>query len=71
MHYLLEHWGKIGAEQQHEKSAIAAAGPVLNDETEPLILEGATAVLNALAALWDALDAGLLRSGEAPVPLAP
>jgi len=67
MHYLMEHWGEIGAEQQHEKNAIAAVGSVLNDETEELIVEGAMEFLNALAALWDALDAALLTSGE-PTP---
>jgi hypothetical protein len=70
MHYLLEHWGEIGAEQQHEKNAIAAVGSVLNQETEPLIVEGAMAFLDALAALWDALDAALLVSGE-PAQLQP
>lgn len=71
MHYLLEHWGEIGAEQQHEKNAIAAVGSVLNDATEPLIVEGATAFLDALATLWDAFDAGLLVSGEASPELQP
>ena len=64
MHYLLEHWGEIGAEQQHEKNAIAAVGSVLNDDTEALILEGLYAFLDSLAALWDVLDAALLASGQ-------
>jgi len=64
MHYLLEHWGEIGAEQQHEKNAIAAVGSVLNDETEALIVEGVDMFLDALAALWDVLDAALLASGR-------
>lgn len=64
MHYLLEHWGEIGAEQQHEKNAIAAVGSVLNSETEPLIVEGVNIFLDSLAALWDVLDSALLYSGE-------
>lgn len=64
MHYLLEHWGEIGAEQQHEKNAIAAVGSVLNDDTEALIVEGADLFLDSLVALWDVLDAALLASGE-------
>jgi hypothetical protein len=65
MHYLMEHWGEIGAEQQHEKNAIAAVGSVLNPQTEKLITEGALAFLDALTALWDALDSALLASGAA------
>lgn len=63
MHYLAEHWGEIGAEQQHEKNAIAAVASVLNDETEPLIMEGAKEFLDSLANLWDVLDSALLESG--------
>jgi hypothetical protein len=67
MHYLLEHWGEIGAEQQHEKNAIAAVGSVLNEQTQHLILQGAMAFLDGLCALWDTLDSALLTSGE-PTP---
>lgn len=67
MHYLLEHWGEIGAEQQHEKNAIAAVGSVLNDQTQDLIRRGAMDFLDGLCALWDALDSALLTSGE-PTP---
>lgn len=63
MHYLLEHWGEIGAEQQHEKNATAAVGSVLNEQTEPLIMQGANDFLNSLAALWDLLNSALLQSG--------
>lgn len=63
MYYLVEHWGEIGAEQQHEKNAIAAVASVLNDETEPLIMEGAKDFLDSLTGLWDVLDAALLESG--------
>ncbi len=64
MHYLLEHWGEAGAEQQHEKNAADAVGAVLNDKTEPLIRQGATEFLDALASLWDLLDSALLQSGS-------
>jgi hypothetical protein len=64
MHYLLEHWGEAGAEQQHEKNAAAAVGAVLNDTTEPLIRQGATEFLDSLANLWDLLDSALLQSGD-------
>lgn len=63
MHYLVEHWGELGAEEQHEKNAHEAVGSVLNEETAPLLWEGADDFLNALAALWDVLDASLLQSG--------
>jgi hypothetical protein len=63
MHYLLEHWGETGAEQQHEKNAVAAVGSVLDDTTEPLIREGAAEFLESLASLWDLLDSALLQSG--------
>lgn len=63
MHYLLEHHGEIGAEQQHEKNAVAAVAAVLNDETEALIMEGVDDFLDSLVSLWDLLDAALLASG--------
>lgn len=65
MHYLLEHWGEVGAEQQHEKNAVAAVASVLDDTTEPLIRQGAMEFLDALAGLWDLLDSALLQSGRA------
>ena len=34
-----------------------------SEETAPLLWEGADDFLNALAALWDVLDASLLQSG--------
>jgi hypothetical protein len=64
MHYLLEHWGEIGAEQHHEKNAITAVGSVLNEDTEALLVEGVDQFLDSLAALWDVLDAALLTSGR-------
>jgi hypothetical protein len=70
MHYLAEHWGEIGAEQQHEKNAIAAVASVLNDETEPLIMEGVKDFLDSLAHLWDVLDSALLESGYSPEAVA-
>ena len=63
MHYLLEHWGEIGAEQMHEKNAIAAVEALLTEESEPLVTQGADDFLNALAGLWDVLDSSLLQSG--------
>lgn len=63
MHYLVEHWGEIGAEQQHEKNAIKAVASVLNEETERLIMQGVDEFLNSLANLWDVLDSALLQSG--------
>lgn len=66
MHYLLEHWGESGAEEQHERNAMAALAGVLNDATFPLMMEGADEFLDSLANLWDVLDAALLESGENP-----
>jgi hypothetical protein len=63
MHYLLEHFGEIGAEQEHEKYAIEMVESVLNEKKAPLILEGVDDFLNALACLWDLLDSALLQSG--------
>jgi hypothetical protein len=65
MHYLLEHWGEVGAEQQHEKNAIEAIGAVLDDRAQQLVKEGADDFLNSLTALWDLLDTSLLQSGYA------
>lgn len=63
MHYLLEHWGETGAEEQHEKNAMDAVSSVLNEETAPLIVEGADEFLDSLAGVWDLLDSALLHSG--------
>jgi len=65
MHYLLEHYGEIGAEQQHEKNAIEAVASVLDEETAPLVMEGARDFLDSLERLWDLLDSALLQSGVA------
>ncbi len=63
MHYLLEHFGELGAEQQHEKNASSAVERMLTPATEKLVLEGANDFLDSLAGLWDVLDATLLHSG--------
>lgn len=63
MHYLLEHWGEIGAEQMHEKNAIDAVTHLLTEESARPITQGADEFLDSLAGLWDVLDASLLRSG--------
>lgn len=68
MHYLLEHWGELGAEQQHEQNAYEAVASVLDDETAPFIVEGVDDFLDSLAALWDILDASLLQSGYRSAP---
>lgn len=63
MHYLEEHWGELGAEAHHESNAIAAVASLYDEETAPYFIAGAADFLNTLAALWDVLDAALLRSG--------
>jgi hypothetical protein len=63
MHYLLEHYGEIGAEQQHEKNAVAAVAAVLDDQTEPIVMAGVDDFLESLERFWDLLDSALLRSG--------
>ena len=63
MHYLLEHYGEAGAEEQHERNALAAVASVLGHDSGALLLEGANDFLEALAGLWDVLDASLLGSG--------
>jgi hypothetical protein len=63
MHYLLEHYGEIGAEQQHEKNAIAAVDAILDEETESLVMEGIHNFLDSLERMWDVLDSALLQSG--------
>jgi len=65
MHYLLEHYGEIGAEQQHEKNAIEAVSSVLDEETAQLVMRGARDFLDSLERLWDLLDSALLQSGVA------
>jgi hypothetical protein len=64
MHYLSEHWGAIGAEEEHEKYAMAAVSAMLTDETQPFVIRGVHDFLDSLADLLDALDAALLRSGS-------
>lgn len=63
MHYLLEHWGELGAEQMHEQHAIDAVGLALNEDTARYVLEGVNDFLDSVTALWDVLDAALLNSG--------
>jgi hypothetical protein len=62
MHYLLEHWGEIGAEQQHEDSALTAVAEAIDDATESEIVAGIDDFLNSLASLWDVLSALLQQS---------
>ncbi len=62
MHYLLEHWGEIGAEQQHERNAVAAVESVPQNRVA-LVMEGAVGFLDSLSSLWDLLDSSLLQSG--------
>ncbi|QDU65462.1 hypothetical protein [Engelhardtia mirabilis] len=64
MHYLLEHWGEAGAEQQHERNAVEAVASVIDEETEPLVVQGMYDFLDSLTALWDVLDSALLQSGH-------
>jgi hypothetical protein len=63
MHYLLEHWGEVGAEQQHEKNAVKAISLITDERSQRLVKEGADDFLNSLTALWDLLDTSLLQSG--------
>jgi len=67
MHYLAEHWGEIGAEQQHEANVIEAIDTVMTSDNEELIFKGAFGFLDALSDLWDIIDASLLQSGQLPV----
>lgn len=63
MHYLLEHWGEVGAEQHHEQNAITAVELALNTPYANLVIEGVDDFLSSLTGLWDVLDAALLQSG--------
>lgn len=63
MHYLLEHFGEIGAEQEHERCAVEMVELVLNEQTAPLILAGINDFLDSLVSVWDLLDSALLQSG--------
>ncbi|WP_233201321.1 hypothetical protein [Chromobacterium alticapitis] len=62
MHYLFDHWGECGAEQQHEQNVRLAIAGALNVETRPLIEAGIDAFLDALAALWDVIDSRVLQN---------
>jgi len=70
MYYIVQHWGDLGAEHEHERKISAAvesvlnAEPILNMETSKLIEAGAIELLEALADLWDLLDTELLRAGN-------
>lgn len=71
MEYLIEHWGESGAEAWHSEKSIAAARPLMNEETEPLMFAGAAECLDAISNLWDILDSTLLIPdfiAHAPVP---
>lgn len=68
MHYLEEHWGECGAEQQHEKNVIAAVDALLTRDTADQLTEGVQDFLITLGGLWDVLDAALLNSGLARQP---
>lgn len=63
MHYLLEHWGEVGAEEQHERNARAAVEQALESEYATLVIAGAEDFLDSLASMWDLLDSSLLQSG--------
>ncbi|HET7504669.1 MAG TPA: hypothetical protein VFK02_26790 [Kofleriaceae bacterium] len=60
MEYLKEHAGEAGAENWHEREAISAVDGVLTPANERLVFQGANDCLEAIAALWDVLDKGLL-----------
>jgi hypothetical protein len=60
MEYLKEHAGEAGAENWHEREAICAVEGVLTSSNEQLVFQGANDCLDAIAALWDVLDRGLL-----------
>ncbi|MFD9793923.1 hypothetical protein ACFWXK_23590 [Streptomyces sp. NPDC059070] len=63
MHYLAEHWGDAGAEQQHEANVIRAVSTVMDSSNSDDIARGVEDFLESLCALWDILDAALLTSG--------
>ncbi len=63
MHYLLEHWGEVGAEQQHEKNAMEATGSITDPKLQSLLSQGADEFLDSLTAFWDLLSSSLLQSG--------
>jgi hypothetical protein len=65
MEYLFEHAGPAGAEAWHADTAIAATREVLSAENCDLVTEGADDILEALAAMWDILDAALLLPDRA------
>ncbi len=67
MHYLAEHWGECGAEQQHERNVIEAVGATLTSDTAASIEAGITDFVETLASLWDVIDTALLGSGQLAV----
>ncbi|MEI5101021.1 hypothetical protein RB200_23820 [Streptomyces sp. PmtG] len=67
MHYMAEHWGDAGAEQQHEANVITAVSSVMDASNSDQIERGVEDFLTSLCALWDVLDAALLSSGLRPV----
>ena len=60
MEYLREHAGETGAENWHERVAIRAVEGVMTPESEALVVQGVNDTLEAVAALWDTIAAGLL-----------
>ncbi len=65
MHYLLEHWGELGAEKEHEANAMKMVDHAIgsNRMNYELIMQGATDFLDSLTKMWDYLDCALLQSG--------
>ncbi|WP_328682219.1 hypothetical protein OG226_27805 [Streptomyces sp. NBC_01261] len=66
MHYMAEHWGDAGAEQQHEANVIRAVTSVMDASNSAQIEQGVEDFLESLSVLWDVLDAALLASGLQP-----
>lgn len=63
MHYLKEHWGECGAEQQHERNVVTAIDASAGTADTRIIQDGVHRFVEALASLWDVIDASLLSSG--------
>lgn len=64
MHYLAEHWGELGAEQQHESNVIRAITSIAGTGDNADVRGGVVEFLDALASLWDALDEHVLAPLE-------
>ncbi|MEL7067519.1 MAG: hypothetical protein AAGN15_02565 [Cyanobacteria bacterium J06581_3] len=64
MYYIKEHWGELGAEQQHENLMIEAINSAHSSANMYWLTKGASELLDSLLILWRLLDRTLLIDNQ-------